>query len=960
MTPPFNRLDPRPEEWYDPDPRPEEWYDPDPRPEEWYDPDPRPEEWYDPDPRPEEWYDPDPRPEEWYDPDPAVRRAKQSPRRRGKRWKPRGRRRACPPSCCRPCCARRRVARRRFPLQRSGKVILRLSPELELTEVKDETDLYKLTRKLGLRGLRRVLKQYRVDRKSASRLVDVYEPEPESRESKKEVRYRDGGESIQQPRRRETIYDLELEAAGSELPPLHSLDSYWRIDARDQPRRTEPEPGETRLDGWKPSHRGTVRRLVADLNQLPEVDLAYRELAATDPLADGAPGDLYAGIQEYLERSPIGIDARWLWRHAGTEAGKVRFVDLEQGWIRHDDIDVDPDTALIFGDNRHDFGDSGEAEGGYRGHHGTAVLGQILGKHDAGERGIAGISPGTRLVLLTSHWSESEGASGNVANAIRHAIPQMDPGDVLLLEVQRSYLPTEVDEADRDAIRLAVAHGIIVIEAAGNGNANLDRYVNEEGERILNRRHPQFRESGALMVGAARAELPHDRLSGRIGVGSNFGSRIDCFAHGDRVVTAGYGDMNDYLEPEGVDEATAARRAYSAGFGGTSGAAPIIAGAALLVQELRHGSAQTRLSPWEMRRLLADPATGTRQGRGVGGRIGIMPDLKRIVRERLGLVSDLYLSSGRGDEGRLPVSRRADTSPDLLVLPKGASPPDPLDDTCHGLEASPDDGKHCVRVRLRNRGLEPAERPVVRAFRGPVATLLLPADWHEIEGASEAALKDVSGTVGGIPAWSGEIGLGAALAREGEPRRFSLIAQVRDPRDEEEPLPPGEWPYFSWRSYLSLMRWSNSVAACNVHRVTAAAKVELDFEVTGTPDRARTFDFEIVRRLPRGVELQLEAPAALASRLRRGRLWKVTDTVPEAARVRLIPAVQPRLRLESVRLLAGARFPCSFRLTGAGLARGHSLAIRQLYRDREVGRITWRFSAKSLSEELGGAGDDSS
>ena len=46
----------------------------------------------------------------------------------------------------------------------------------------------------------------------------------------------------------------------------------------------------------------------------------------------------------------------------------------------------------------------------------------------------------------------------------------MDVGDVLLLEVQRSYLPTEVDDADFDAIRLAVAHGIVVVEAAGNGD----------------------------------------------------------------------------------------------------------------------------------------------------------------------------------------------------------------------------------------------------------------------------------------------------------------------------------------------------------------------------------------------------------------------------------------------------------------------------------------------------------
>jgi hypothetical protein len=37
------------------------------------------------------------------------------------------------------------------------------------------------------------------------------------------------------------------------------------------------------------------------------------------------------------------------------------------------------------------------------------------------------------------------------------------------------------------------------------------------------------------------------------------------------------------------------------------------------------------LSPLQMRSLLSDPATGTAQGRGVAGNIGVMPDLRAII-----------------------------------------------------------------------------------------------------------------------------------------------------------------------------------------------------------------------------------------------------------------------------------------------------------------------------------------
>jgi len=124
-------------------------------------------------------------------------------------------------------------------------------------------------------------------------------------------------------------------------------------------------------------------------------------------------------------------------------------------------------------------------------------------------------------------------------------------------------------------------------------------------------------------VGAASASTPHDRLPE-----SNFGSRLDCYGWGENVVSAGYGDLN----LSQVDNTT-----YTGAFGGTSGASAIIAGAALLVQGLLLKAEKPLLSPAQMRSILSDPATGTPQGATVLGHIGVMPDLRQIIQNLLGL-----------------------------------------------------------------------------------------------------------------------------------------------------------------------------------------------------------------------------------------------------------------------------------------------------------------------------------
>ena len=54
------------------------------------------------------------------------------------------------------------------------------------------------------------------------------------------------------------------------------------------------------------------------------------------------------------------------------------------------------------------------------------------------------------------------------------AIAAMSVNDILLIEQQYGWRPAETIDFILDLIRLATSQGILVVEAAGNGNDDLD------------------------------------------------------------------------------------------------------------------------------------------------------------------------------------------------------------------------------------------------------------------------------------------------------------------------------------------------------------------------------------------------------------------------------------------------------------------------------------------------------
>ncbi len=846
--------------------------------------------------------------------------------------------------------------------EHSGSLVIRLAPEYAYA---DYWTLGDLAAGEGLSGLTQILEDY--DLKDSPRNVPLLQDESWVEPGEELPESGGSGQETAQWQEEEgpygTLRYLEKQAADQGLAPLHSLAAYWRADVA------------------KITEGKQQRKLLRRLNKLPEVNRAYRELAVSDPSHGTDP---FQGAQGYRDRAPFGINARWVEQTAGgpSEVGKgVKVVDLEQGWIEgHQDLGATA-PVLIHGDNRHVH------DGDYQGNHGTAVLGEIVAASNGD--GVVGIAPGVDWLGLASHYLKADvdnkepASNGHVADAIYAAIrpsglagPYLSAGDVLLIEVQRSFLPAEVDDADFDAIRLASGLGIIVVEAAGNGGRDLNAYRRDNsyrrgkkkraaGARIFNRRSGGFRESGAIMVGAALSTLPHNRKRA-----SNFGSRIDCFAWGNRVVTCGYGDLGGT-----VDE-----RKYTADFTNTSAAAPIVAGAALALQGM-YKAATTKtaspadghhLLPGQMRALLADPATGTRQGRGVGGRIGVMPDLRAIATTSLGIVPDVYLRNDINDTGAVPVTRRPARSPDILVSQKKIGDYDEGTGTENSLTVgykAVANKDNYVFVRMRNRGRRNAERVVASVYWSEAATLVTPDRWHEIgcssvtsvpQGDTLKVARSIRWPASDVP----------------EPGSYSLVALVEDTEDPT-PLPPGLLvaeglskrrfkrqrrpsgvelppPDFDWYAYLAYLRKHNNIAwrsliVVDNLQTKQGAQSRLEFRITGTPagDRGRFFDLEVLQRLPKGVELCLDVPMTLAPALSVGGSWKSKVVTKSNGGKYLrfpLPPI-PRVPFFGVPLAAGAEHLCHFVLSGAESMRrkGNSLAIRQLFRGQEVGRVTWQF-----------------
>ncbi len=365
----------------------------------------------------------------------------------------------------------------------------------------------------------------------------------------------------------------------------------------------------------------------------------------------------FTGLQAHLDAAPGGIEARYAWTLPGGGGASVRIVDVERAWrFTHEDL-LEHQGGVIGGSPPDDVKPR---------NHGTAATGVIGGDRNAfGVTGIsfdADVRGSSIMIAIPPFWVVE-----NTAWAIWRSARALRQGDIILLELhrpgprfdfqpredQKGYIAVEWWPCDFAAILYATRRGVLVVEAAGNGQESLDDTLYDapgpgfpSGWRNAFRRGS--RDSGAVLVGAgAPPPGTHghnwgaDRSRLRF---SNHGTSVDVQGWGREVTTCGYGDLQGGSNED---------RWYTNQFAGTSSASAMVAGALASVQGILRAAGKAAFSPLRARE--ACRATGSPQQAGQGlpvtQRIGARPNLRQLVSFGFGRVTHLRRRGGKQRRG---------------------------------------------------------------------------------------------------------------------------------------------------------------------------------------------------------------------------------------------------------------------------------------------------------------------
>jgi Subtilase family len=367
----------------------------------------------------------------------------------------------------------------------------------------------------------------------------------------------------------------------------------------------------------------------AALAQVDEVALERRPSLSFSPTPD------FEDRQGYLDPAPGGIDARYAWTLRGGRGWGVNIIDIEEAWrFSHEDL-----TGGLIGGEQYPDVD--------RRNHGAAVQGVVCGTWN--NIGVTGICSDATFRGV-SQWNTgvSATASGivwipNTAAAIVQAANALNPGDIILIVLQREGRPLEWWEDDFQAIRYATALGVVVVEAAANGGNNLDHPVYATPgpgfpSGWTNPFNRNNRDSGAIVVGAGNPPPgTHGQDYGPdrkrfLGAGglppSNYGSMVDAQGWGIEVTTCGYGRLQG-----GPQSGMSEDLWYTDSFCCTSTATPIVGGAIACLQGVLSAIQIPKRTPAQMRHLLR--VTGTPQPAPdptkPTERIGNRPNLRQLI-----------------------------------------------------------------------------------------------------------------------------------------------------------------------------------------------------------------------------------------------------------------------------------------------------------------------------------------
>jgi hypothetical protein len=331
------------------------------------------------------------------------------------------------------------------------------------------------------------------------------------------------------------------------------------------------------------------RHLATALRGLVEVEMVQPEptLALTQAAEERQQG--------YLDPAIGGIDAEGAWARPGGTGADATIAVIDSGFdTNHPDLDRVSGSGVPI-----------SHEAPWDTHHGLQVLAILAADNDfQGLRGIAYDSP-----IRTVNSGRS---SGDVANAINLASRALVAGDVITISQgicavsgcgDGVVLPLVYSASARDALRSAAGRGVITVVSGGNGGANLDNYRSRLGTDapdtiVVGAGNPPAVAGCAMEDGPARSRVTT----------SNYGPRVDLHGWGACVRTAVQGGGYQW-------------------WGFTSGATPIVAGAAALVSSMAQAQGTT-LTGSQVRSILE--ATGSPQVASRGS-IGPLPNTTSAI-----------------------------------------------------------------------------------------------------------------------------------------------------------------------------------------------------------------------------------------------------------------------------------------------------------------------------------------
>ena len=629
--------------------------------------------------------------------------------------------------------------------------------------------------------------------------------------------------------------------------------------------------------------------------------------------------------QGYLDPAPDGIDAEFAWTIPGGDGANQGFVDIEWGWtLNHEDLTAHSITLLSGLNN------------GYEGH-GTAVLGEVAAVDN--KVGCVGITPELDSVSVIGQWRTA--TDFDIADAILDACDRMDFGEVLLLEAHSNYngfslVPVEAHNDTFEMIRLATALGIIVVEAGGNGGEDLDLVTNPAGDNFFDPSDTSFRDSGAIIVGAASSAAPHTRMGF-----SSHGARIDCYGWGQNVNSTGDGWTGT------------STTVYTGTFSGTSSASPIIAGAALSVQGVAEAGFGLRFSPMQMREILTNPATSTASNDPAVDRIGVMPNLRAIIEDgEINLRPDVYIRDYIGDDGDAH-SSSISASPDVILVPATVGDPNAAfghgsgteNDNTLGHEATGGQDNY-IYVRCLNRGGGDGTNTTARIFWSPPSTLVTPDLWTPVGNVilSNVEIGEIL-TVSDALTWPN-----TDIPAPGHYCFVAILDQAQDPG-------PTPVDFLDWDNFRSFVRENNNVTWRNFNVVPNSPPpgnkmIRQPFLMAGAFDEARKMRLEVTMRLPKGAKAQLRVPEHLAEYIQRIR--SPFMKLERKKRTVLVP-LNPhgRTRFCDVMMPAKVRYELELLISIPKETRNHSYLgwAAQLEEEQELGRVTWQFASDDVFEK---------